>query len=170
MEAKLKDVVSVKGESVQSIPGDWTVLAAVNQMHRQQIGALLVVENDSLKGIFTERDVLLRVVNDDLDPTTTLVSQVMTKDPFCVSPDLPVKNALGEVTERRIRHLPMVDDGGKLVGLVSSGDLNRYLTMHYGEEIRELTQDVQTEGFKFKVTLALVALFIALAIIGVLTN
>ena len=94
----------------------------------------------------------------------------MTTDPFCVSPEMTVKRALGEVTERRIRHLPMVDDHGKLVGLVSSGDLNRYLTMHHGEEIRELTQDVQTEGFKFKATLALVVLFIVLAIIGVLTR
>lgn len=170
MEAKLKDVVSAKGQSVQSIAGDLTVLAAVNQMHRQKIGALLVLENDSLKGIFTERDVLFRVVNDGLDPNTTLVSQVMTADPFCVSPDMTVKSALGEVTERRIRHLPMVDDGGNLVGLVSSGDLNRYLTMHRGEQIRELTQDVQTEGFKFKATLALAALFIALAIIGVLSS
>ena len=169
MEATLKDIVSMKGESVQSVGGEIMVSAAVNQMHEQNIGALLVLEDNLPKGIFTERDVLFRVVNEGLDPTATSVSRVMTKDPFCAAPTMTVQGALGEITERRIRHLPMVD-GGKLVGLVSSGDLTRYLTTQQKEEIRELTQEVQKEGFKFKSTIALAAVFLVLIIIGVLTS
>ena len=85
MQATLRDILAVKGESVQSTTSETKVLDAVNQMRRQKIGALLVVEDGDLKGIFTERDVLFRVVNEDLDPAAVPVSQVMTATPSAAS-------------------------------------------------------------------------------------
>ena len=169
MQTQLKDVLSLKGESIQSVTEDATVLTAVNQMHEQNIGALLIVENGSVKGIFTERDVLFRVVSDGLDPATTPVSRVMTTDPFCVSPTTDVKSALREITQRHIRHLPILEDG-KVVGVLSSGDLNRHMAAQKEDEIRKLTRDANTEGFKFKSTLLLVAAFIILAIVSALMS
>jgi CBS domain-containing protein len=169
MQAQLKDVLSGKGESIQSVAEDTTVLAAVNQMRKQNIGALLIVEDGRVKGIFTERDVLFRVVNDGLNPATTMVSQVMTADPFCVSPAMDVKSALRELTERHIRHLPLIEDG-KLVGLVSNGDLSRHLAAQQEDEIRGLIRKVKQEGFNFKSTLLLVVAFIILVIVGVLAS
>ena len=169
MQKQLKDVLSHKGESLQSVAEDATVLSAVRQMHKQNIGALLILEDGSVKGIFTERDVLFRVVNDGLDPATTTVSQVMTPDPFCVPPATDVKTALREITERHIRHLPLVEDG-KVVGVISSGDLNRHMVAQQEDEIRGLTLEVKKEGFKFKSILLLVAAFIILAIVGVLAS
>jgi CBS domain-containing protein len=98
-----------------------SVAAAARLMADANVGALLVVEKDHLKGIFTERDVLTRVVAKGLDPATTPLSRVMTANPDTISPDKPFGQALIMMYDHGYRHMPVVD-GGKPIGIVSMRD------------------------------------------------
>jgi len=98
-----------------------SVAAAARLMADANVGALLFVEKDHLKGIFTERDVLTRVVAKGLDPATTPLSRVMTANPDTISPDKPFGQALIMMYDHGYRHMPVVD-GGKPIGIVSMRD------------------------------------------------
>jgi len=98
-----------------------TVAAAARLMKERRIGALLVVQDGRLAGIFTERDALFRVVAEGRDPAKTLVADVMTPNPRTISPDRPFGHALHLMYEGGFRHVPVVDDGRPL-GVVSSRD------------------------------------------------
>jgi CBS domain-containing protein len=106
-------------------------------MNSENIGALLVMEGDKLTGIFTERDALNKVLAAGIDPTSTKVSEVMTKDPYCVDPSTTVEEAMSIVTDHRVRHLPILHNGS-LVGLISSGDLTHWLVEDKAGEIKDL--------------------------------
>lgn len=107
---------------IVSVAPDATVLEAAQLMTARGIGGLLVLEGDQLAGIFTERDILRRVVNEQRDPATTRVREVMTSPVLAVSPDTPVAECRALFTERRIRHLPVAGPDG-LAGVVTSGDV-----------------------------------------------
>lgn len=126
-----------RSAAVHSITPEITVTECVRQMNELKIGAMLVMENDRLTGIFTERDAMTRVLGGGLDPTHTLVSEVMSSDPVCVSPSTTLEEARALVTSRRIRHLPVVDNG-KVVGMVSSGDLTHWLVRDQSVQIGDL--------------------------------
>jgi len=98
-----------------------TVAAAARLMKERRIGALLVVHDGRLAGIFTERDALFRVVAEGRDPAKTLVADVMTPNPRTISPDRPFGHALHLMYEGGFRHVPVVDDGRPL-GVVSARD------------------------------------------------
>ena len=87
---------------------------------------MLVMEDDQLIGIFTERDAITRVLGAGLDPASTYISAVMTKNPVWVPTSTTLEEAMSIVTSRRIRHLPVVENG-KVLGVVSSGDLTHRL-------------------------------------------
>jgi CBS domain-containing protein len=106
-------------------PGD-SVTDCVRRMNELNIGAMLVIENEQLLGIFTERDAMTRVLGEGLDPGATRMQNVMSKDPVSVSTLTTFEEAMNIITQRRIRHLPVVEDG-KVLGLVSSGDLTHHL-------------------------------------------
>jgi CBS domain-containing protein len=95
------------------------VIKAVKRMAAKNVGAILVVEDNNLIGIFTERDVLIRVVARGLDAQATRLADVMTRAPRTVDPDKPFGYALLVMHETGFRHLPVVQDG-KLIGIVSS--------------------------------------------------
>lgn len=95
------------------------VSKAAKLMAAKNVGAILVVEDDRLVGIVTERDVLFRIVARGLDPQVTRLADVMTHAPHTVGPDKPFGYALLVMYEKGFRHLPVVQDG-KLVGIVSS--------------------------------------------------
>lgn len=108
---------------IHSVDADAYVTDCVKRMNELRIGAMLVMDDDGrLSGIFTERDVVTRVLGAGLDPAVTRVSSVMTTNPFCVSPSTSLDEAMNIVSSQRIRHLPVVEDG-KVLGMVSSGDL-----------------------------------------------
>jgi CBS domain-containing protein len=92
-----------------------TIIDSIGLMNEQNIGAVLVMDDDKLEGIFTERDALTRVLGAGVDPINTKISKVMTMDPVYVDPSTTVEEALGIVNDRRIRHLPILHNG-KLVG------------------------------------------------------
>jgi CBS domain-containing protein len=103
------------------------------------------MEGGQLLGIFTERDVLWRVVAAGLDPKTTPLSQVMTRNPITVGPDTPIQSVMDVFTEKRFRHLPVVDDG-RLLGVISIGDVLRWAADVHRQEAEQLKQYI-TGGY-----------------------
>jgi len=126
-----------KGEAIHSVGPDTPVTECVRLMTAGKIGALIVMEGGRLIGIFTERDALNKVLAGGLDPGNTKVSEVMTRDPYCISPTTTVDDAMKLITKRRFRHLPIVDNG-KVLAVVSSGDLTHWLVQDQMGEIPEL--------------------------------
>lgn len=137
MYGHLRDVLAEKGSQVYTISRRETVQAAVREMNDKGIGALLVLDHDHPVGIFTERDVLRRVVDQGRDPGMTKVSAVMTTDLAIISPDTSVAAAMEMMTTGRVRHLPVVDEHG-IAGMVSIGDLLRWLMIHQEAIINQL--------------------------------
>lgn len=122
----VRELLAGKGDRVFTITGDQTVLEAVRFMNEHRVGALVVTRGDRIKGIFTERDVLQRVVTQTRSAAELRVEEVMTTQVKCCLKDMPVEEAARLMRDHRIRHLPVCDEGGKLVGLVSIGDVNAY--------------------------------------------
>ena len=137
MKDTLRSVLSHKGSKVHCVVPGASVLEAVRKMNDEHIGALLVRDGSEVVGIFTERDVLCRVLDRGRDPGTTLVRDVMTTDVVAVSPETGVEEAMAIITDRRCRHLPVMR-GDELEGLVSIGDLTRWVSRHQEGHIRDL--------------------------------
>jgi CBS domain-containing protein len=108
---------------VTATPG-MTVLEAAELMNRHGIGSVLVLDGHRLAGIFTERDVLRRVVACGLPPERTRVGEVMTTDVLCCTADMAIDDVAELMRSRRVRHLPVVDVAGDVIGIVSIGDVN----------------------------------------------
>jgi CBS domain-containing protein len=136
-QTPLSSMLDERRRPINSVRPDTSITESVRLMNEQNIGALLIIEDDNLVGIFTERDALKKVLAESIDPTSTKISEVMTKDPVCVDPSTTVEEAMSIVTDRRVRHLPILHNG-KLVGIVSSGDLTHWLVEDSESEIREL--------------------------------
>lgn len=132
------DVLSEKGNQVYVTAPTVSVREAVRTMNEKGIGALLVLDSGRVCGIFTERDVLRRVVDEGRAPTLTPVNEVMTPDVECITPGTSVTEAMELMTRRRFRHLPVVDQG-EIVGLISIGDLLRRVSTEQEEHIERLT-------------------------------
>jgi CBS domain-containing protein len=126
----------VKDRRVCSIQADSTVLEAARYMMEQRIGALPVLRNDELVGIFSERDIMNRVVAVGRLPGSTKVSEVMTANPKAVDVNETIENCMYLMREFGFRHLPIID-GKELKGLVSSRDiLLRYIALKEAEQRR----------------------------------
>ena len=120
----VKSILADKGGHVWSVGPGATVLEAAVLMNEYKIGALAVMDGGRLVGIFTERDVLRRVVGEGRNPAATRVADVMTAELVCCGPETTLEEARGVMKNRRIRHLPVLEGDGRLMGLVSIGDLN----------------------------------------------
>lgn len=118
----VEDILARKGTSVITMPVTGTVLDAARLMNDQAIGGLLVIDDEHLVGIITERDVLQRVVAEQRDPATTVVGDVMTTAVISCTPGTSLDECTAVMTSRRVRHLPVVDDTG-VCGIVTAGDL-----------------------------------------------
>ena len=130
---------------IYSVRPDDSISECVRKMNEHKIGAVLVMVDDLLLGIFTERDALTRVLGSGLDPFVTKVDKVMTKHPYCVSPRTTLDEAMNIVTSKRFRHLPVVEDG-KVTGMVSSGDLTHRLIKGQPVEVQELVDIAARRG------------------------
>lgn len=137
MKIPVSALLQEKEATLRWVPPTVTVHEAVTMMNLQKIGCILILDGDKLVGIFTERDVLTRVVGSGLDPRTTPISQVMTANPRTVAPDTPLEDAMAIISEKRVRHLPLVTDN-RVVGLVSIGDINKWLVRHLEFEAETL--------------------------------
>lgn len=142
MENPLSDLLRHKGSHVSRVAPESTVQDAVRQMNRERVGALLVMVGDTIVGIFTERDLLSRVVAEDRSPAKTRVGDVMTTEIVAVKPSRTVGEAMQIVSEKRVRHLPVVEDG-RLLGIISSGDLTRWTVAEKEGLIHSLMDYIQ---------------------------
>lgn len=120
--ATVQDILAKKGTTVISITPDETVLRAAELMSDRGIGGLVVIVGGRLTGIFTERDILRRVVSQRRDPGTTKVADVMTTPVTSCAPNTPLEECAALMTSRRIRHLPVVGTNG-IIGVITIGDL-----------------------------------------------
>lgn len=126
-------------------PGS-TVMDAVELMAEEGVGAVAVVEKDELRGIFTERDVMLRVVLKNRNPAQTRLSDVMTSPPQTVTDDLPLEEALNFLLEKHIRHLPIVDREGRIHGMLSLRNLLEHMVEYLERELHSLDQYIANDG------------------------
>jgi CBS domain-containing protein len=138
--ATVKDILAVKGTQVDGTHPGATVYDAAVAMNERKIGSLAVMEDDRLVGIVTERDILQRVVAQRLDATETLVGDVMTVELVCCAMHTTLEEARGAMKNRRIRHMPVVDDDFRLLGLISIGDLNAYEATSHEQTIYLMQQ------------------------------
>jgi len=122
---------------IHSVDPDISVTECVGQMNEQQIGAMLVMKENRLLGIFTERDAITRVLGAGLEPSYTKISEVMSNNPISITPSTTLDEAMAIVSNQRIRHLPVVQDS-QVLGMVSAGDLTHWLVEDRGGEVREL--------------------------------
>ena len=128
------DIVS--DQDLSFLKPDDSVSSAIDLMTDRKIGAVLIAEEGRLAGIFTERDVLHRLVKAKKDLVNTPLRDVMTADPLCVQPDAPALAALQIMSEKGFRHLPVITQEGEIAGIVSIRDL-------YGAVLAELEEDVR---------------------------
>jgi signal-transduction protein with cAMP-binding, CBS, and nucleotidyltransferase domain len=135
----VKEVIAKKGEFVESIEKHSSVYDAAQRMNERKIGALVVTEKDSVIGIFTERDILQRVVAARGKPEDIRVGDVMTSPVACCKHSTTLEECTGVMTEKRIRHLPVVEEG-RLCGIITSGDILAHRVTEHQETIEYLNQ------------------------------
>ena len=123
--ATVNDILGRKGDLVVTVPASATALDAAQVMNEHGIGGVVVLEDGEMVGVFTERDILRRVVASHKDPARTRLRDVLTYPIVTVRPDTSLEACRGLITQKRIRHIPVVGDGG-LCGIITSGDILAY--------------------------------------------
>jgi CBS domain-containing protein len=139
-----RSILDAKGHDVSCVGPHATVYDALVEMARKEIGALLVVSDFQVLGIVSERDYARKVVLKGKTSKDTLISEIMTPSPITVTPDCTVDECMHIVTARRIRHLPVVEDG-KLQGIVSIGDLIKAIISAQAYTIDQLHHYIEAE-------------------------
>jgi CBS domain-containing protein len=136
----VSDILDAKGTDVLGIEGSATVHEAVARMVDANVGSLLVYEDGALAGIVTERDYLRRVAVEGRDERTTPVRQIMSPELVYVGPEASIDECMAVMTERRIRHLPVLGDARDVLGIVSIGDVVKFQSREQSVQIRFLTE------------------------------
>ncbi len=129
-----------------TVAPETTVTDAVQTMVRKHVGAVAVVEKERLAGIFTERDVMIKVVAQKRDPETTPVSEVMTKRVESVTAETSAAEALRLMLHRHFRHLPIADHEGKILGMLSIRNLLRQQNEYLARELKGLEAYLTADG------------------------
>jgi CBS domain-containing protein len=135
---RVADILARKGSQVHTIQKNASAFEALEAMVDRNVGSLVVLDGETIAGIFTERDYLRRVAREGRVPTGTPVHEVMTECLMCLDPDRSVQDCMAIMTQERIRHLPVLE-AGRLAGLVSIGDLVKHLSAEKEVEVRYLT-------------------------------
>ncbi|MEO8004558.1 MAG: CBS domain-containing protein [Betaproteobacteria bacterium] len=133
----VQQLLESKRHSVVSVPSSSTVLDALKVMAEKEIGAVVVIDNDHLAGIFSERDYARKVVLQGKSSKDTPVREIMTEKVVCVRPEQTVEDCMGLMTDKRIRHLPVLDHK-KVIGVVSIGDIVKEMLSEKEFVIRQL--------------------------------
>lgn len=139
MNTSIATLLEGKGRALHTVPANVTVFEAVQKMNQHRIGAMLVMDGLKLAGIFTERDALTRVIAASLDPKSTPLARVMTAKVLTVEPETTVQQVMDIFAEKRCRHLPVIQND-RLVGLISIGDVSRWVANVHRAEAESLRQ------------------------------
>lgn len=139
----VKHLLDRKGTEIISIAEDASVLDAIKLMADRSIGSLLVMEGDTLKGIVTERDYARKVIIKGRSSKSTQVREIMTTEIYTANTNQTVNDCMTVMTEKRIRHLPVVESD-KVLGLISIGDLVQAIIEDQQAEIEQLAQYIST--------------------------
>ena len=118
-----------------AVPLGMTIGQAARIMKEHRVGCVLVEDGGKLVGIFTERDILTKLVGTGYDPAKVAVDGVMTRNPETLTPDDPIAFALQQMSVGGFRHVPLVDSDGRPVGILSVKDIVDYLAEHFPQEI-----------------------------------
>jgi len=137
--SKVSEILEHKGGMVLSVDINETVLDAISLMAQVNIGAILVQENDNIAGIFTERDYLQKIALQSRSSQETKVGEVMTTPVISADPNDSIQHCMETMTTCRCRHLPVVENG-KLLGIVSIGDLVKKMLDEKQTEVEKLSE------------------------------
>jgi len=118
----VRDILAVKGREVWTVEPDATVFDALGRMAQKGVGALVVLDGEKIAGIISERDYARKVILLGRSSPTTRVKEIMTSHVVYTRLEQPIEECMAIMTDKRVRHLPVVE-GGKLIGLISIGDL-----------------------------------------------
>lgn len=136
----VRQLLQIKGQDVWSTVPDCTVFDALRTMSDKDVGALLVMENDRLVGIVSERDYARKVVLQGKGSKDTPVSEIMSTRLFTIHPDQTIEECMDLMTNKRVRHLPVVDENKQVLGVISIGDVVRDIIYRQREEIKKLSK------------------------------
>ena len=139
---KVKDILQVKGDAVVSVSPDTIIFDALSLMSKFNVGAVLVMDNDKLVGVFTERDYARKIILKGRTSLDTSVSEIMSDELITVHPEESIAECMVIMSNKRVRHLPVVQKG-QLIGIISIGDVVKYI-------IEE--QEVVIEHFKMYIS------------------
>jgi CBS domain-containing protein len=139
---KIKQLLHLKGREVHTIAPTATVLEALKRMARHEIGALVVLKGSSLTGIISERDYARKVILTGKSSSDTAVSEIMSHPVMAVTPNHTVSECLSMMTDRRLRHLPVLEKD-HVVGLVSIGDLVKSVMSEQDERIEQFERYIR---------------------------
>jgi len=134
---QVRHLLESKGNAVYAIAPEAPVLDAIRSMAERRVGALLVMKGEALSGIVSERDYARKVILQGRSSAQTAVADIMSSSPFTVSPETDVFDCMRLCTERRVRHLPVVE-GERVVGVISIGDLVKAVIDAQAEQIEQL--------------------------------
>lgn len=123
---KVKDILRVKGNTILSVAPDTIIFDALYLMGEKNVGALLVMENKKLVGIFSERDYARKIILKGRTSLDTQVSEIMTEEVITVCPEETIGECMMLMSQRRIRHLPVLQSN-EVVGVISIGDVVKYI-------------------------------------------
>ena len=139
----VKHLLDRKGREIIAIAEDASVLDAIKMLADRSIGSLLVMDGDTLKGIVTERDYARKVLIKGRSAKSTQVREIMTTEVYTANTDQTVNACMTVMTEKRIRHLPVVENG-EVIGLISIGDLVQAIIADQQAEIEQLAQYISS--------------------------
>ena len=144
MKNLVSQILKTKGNKIWSIAPHETVYKALQLMSEKDLGALVVIDKGKVVGLFTERDYARKVILKGKSSKTTSVSELMTKKVLYVDPDTSVEDCMSLMTEKRVRHLPVMEKK-KLVGVVTQGDVVKQLIADQKFENEELERYIHEE-------------------------
>jgi CBS domain-containing protein len=139
----VRQLLDRKGRAIFSVEPGAAVLEAIRAMAAHRVGALLVMEGEALRGIVSERDYARKVILMGRSSADTPVRDIMTAEVITVSPETSVQTCMQLVTDRRVRHLPVVE-GARVVGMVSIGDLVKAVIAEQQQQIEQLENYIRS--------------------------
>src|SRR5512142_499751 len=143
----IQQVLRVKGHGYFAVPPKTTAYEALEFMAEKKIGALLVVEDGRLTGVFSERDYARKVILKGKSSRSTTVGELMSSPPICGCPELTIRDCMAIMTDNHIRHLPIMDQGA-IVGLVSLGDVVKAVVSEQDSTIQTLENYVTGNDYR----------------------